>query len=281
MNQPPGNGYPPGYPYPQQPGQQPQVSQFSAQPQQGYPQQPQQGYPQQQQGYPQQPQQQQQYGQPQQQYGQPQQPQGYPQQPQQQQYGQPQQQQGYPQQPQPQQQQYGQPQQQQYGQPPQQQYGQPPQQQYGQQQQPGGPPQQQMQGPSLSLGGIGTAGMPRLSFEGGDFSGDALKAAVIEGKGFQKPRLMGAIFMGLSIAFTVGNTVLVLVLSRYYPYLYSLGAIFGWGGLWLLVTGQPRATADGTNAPMWGRIGLGACLVVGLLVGIAMIVLPFEQYLIG
>ena len=138
-----------------------------------------------------------------------------------------------------------------------------------------------MQAPSLSLGGIGTAGMPRLSFEGGDFSGDALKAAVIEGKGFQKPRLMGAIFMGLSIAFTLGNTVLVLVLSRYYPYLYSLGAIFGWGGLWLLVTGQPRAMADGSNAPMWGRIGLGACLVVGLLVGIAMIVLPFEQYLIG
>jgi len=139
------------------------------------------------------------------------------------------------------------------------------------------PPQQGMQAPSLGLGGVGLGGMPRLSFDGGSFSPDALKAAVFEGKGFAKPRLFGAIFFALALAFTVGNYVLVMVLHRFYPYLYSLAAIFAWGGLWLLVTGQPRAKADGSKAAMWGRVGLAGFLGIGVLLGIAMVVLPWES----
>jgi hypothetical protein len=70
--------------------------------------------------------------------------------------------------------------------------------------------------------------------------------------------------------------VLIFVLHRYYPYLYSVAAIFWWGGLWMLITGQPRATQDGSPAPMWTRIGLAAFLVIGVLVGVAMVFIPWE-----
>jgi hypothetical protein len=195
MNQPPGNGYPPGGPY-GQPGQPQQ-----GYPQQGYgqPQQPQQGYGQPQPGYGQQPQQGygQQPQQPQQGYGQPQQPQqgygqqpqqGYGQQPQQPQQGygqQPQQpQQGYGQQPQQPQQGYGQQPQQQaqpgYGQQPQaqQQYGQQPQQGFGQPQAPAAMQPAGGGGPSFSasvggipIGGLNAAQMEKLGKFAGKFPG--------------------------------------------------------------------------------------------------------------
>lgn len=110
---------------------------------------------------------------------------------------------------------------------------------------------------------------------GSDFSKDALMAAVVQGKGFESPRKVGAGMFGLGFLFFLINTVLI-VLHFYYPYLYSVGAIFWWGGLWLLVTGQPKRTADGSQAPMWARAGLGACLFIGLLVGIAAIIIPWE-----
>jgi hypothetical protein len=69
----------------------------------------------------------------------------------------------------------------------------------------------------------------------------------------------------------------VLILAHfYYPYLYSIGAIFWWGGLWLLITGQPRKSADGSKAPMWARAGLGVCMFIGLIVGILAIIVPWE-----
>jgi hypothetical protein len=251
-----------------------------------------------QQGYGHAPQQQQQ----QQQYGQPPQQQGYAQQPPPG-YGLPQQQQAYGQTPQqqpygaPPQQGYGPPQQQ-YGTPPQrapQGYGQPPQQGYGQPQQgygqapPGGalpsqgygaplaqqPPQQQPMGNGpggmkFGVAGMGANGIPRISIGEGDFAPKKLMAAVTTGQGFENPRKMGAIMVGLAIVLGIVNTILVLVVHIYFPYLYSLGAIAGWTGFWLLVTGQPRANPDGSKAPMWARIGLGACLGWGLLVGIAL-----------
>jgi hypothetical protein len=291
MNQPPGNRFPPGAPpgYPQQQGypQQPQQGYPQQQPQQGYPQQqPQQGYPQQQ-AYPQQPQQ----GYPQQQ---PQQ--GYPQQQPQQQPQQPQQ--GYGQQPQ---QGYGQQPQQGYGQQPQQGYGQQPQQpQQGYGQQPGAPqgygqqPQQPQgygqqpgapqgygqpaaappQGGAPAMGlAMGPGGGLRVNFAGGDFSRQALMNAVMTDKGFHKPRVMGAAFFGLGFAFGIVNAVLLFVLHYWFPYFSLLGAIFGWGGLWLLITGQPQGREDGSGgAPTWGRIGLGVCMGVGLLFGLLYVI---------
>ena len=301
MNQPPGGGYPPGPPYPGQPGY----------PQQGFPQQPPAaaqppqaqvgqpgaakpfmgtalmpgapaipGMPAQQPQMQQPPQAQPDYGQPQQQqYGQP----AYGQAPQQQQYGQPPQQGQYGQAPQ--QAQYGQQQQQQgqYGQP-QQPYGQPPG-GYGQPGQAGQPGAMQQQAPQaggmpqFGVGGFGSHGMPRINVSGGDFSPAKLVGAITTGQGFEKPRKMGMIMVALAFALAIGNSVLVFVLHRYYPYLYSIGAIFWWAGWWLLVTGQPKHKADGTPAPMWARIGLAGCLVMGVLVGAAMCFFNWEHML--
>jgi hypothetical protein len=350
MNQPPGGGYPPGPPYPGQPGYQP--------PQQGYTQQPRQAAPrvnplagtqvmaerpqaapvaapaspnaqtmtqdqwttQQQQQVQwaqmqaqqtaqqaqQHAQQQGGWGQPQQQgqqgWGQPQQ--GQPQQG----YGAPPQQQGWQQQPQ---QGYGGPpaqgQQQAYGaqqgygapgQPPQQGYGAPgqPPQGYGAPQgypaanqggyagAPGGMQAPQMQGQqppaagglNVGFGRIGPGGMPRIKVNAGAFSPQKLTHAVISGQGFDNPRTMGAMMFGLAIAFSAANFALIFVLNRYYPYLYALGLILGCAGLWLLITGQPRTTADGSKAPMWTRVGLGAFVAIGTLSAASMVVLSFR-----
>jgi hypothetical protein len=157
----------------------------------------------------------------------------------------------------------------------------PQQQPYAQQQPYGAPPQQPgaaqshgMQGPAigLSLGG-------GLRYRGGDFDPQNLWAAVTSGRGFAKPRLFGAGLVGLAAAFVAGNYALVHVLNRFYPYLYSLAAVFSLGGLWLLLTGQPKMRADGAAAPTWGRFGLGLFLGIGVLLGVAMIVLPWEGWL--
>ena len=138
----------------------------------------------------------------------------------------------------------------------------------------GQPGQEGATGPKMGFN-VGSGGV-RLNYQGGDFSVEAMKAAVFEGQGFAKPRFMGAAFLGLAVVFIAGNVALIKVLNRYYPYLYGLAAIFLVGGLWLAIIGQPAKSADGTPAPMWGRIGLGACLAVGLLLGIAMITLNWE-----
>jgi hypothetical protein len=296
--QQPGFGGQPDYGQPQQPQYgQPQQPQ---QPQYGQPQQPQYGQPQQPQyGQPQQPD----YGQPQQpQYGQPQQPQyGQPQpgfDPNAGQYGQ---QPGFGAQPgaqppgfgappgMPQQPGFGaqpgfDPNAGQYGQQPGMPggYGQPGMPQPGM---PGGqpgygaPPQQ----PGAPVGGQGNmqVGIGGLSFQaptiggvnlgGSDFSKDALMAAVVQGKGFESPRKVGGGMLGIGILLFILNSVLVFVLNIYFPYLYAIGAIFWWGGLWLLITGAPKRNPDGSPAPMWARAGLGACLLIGLLVGIGSI----------
>ena len=238
------------------------------------------GAPPQQPAYPQQPQppaydpaaQQQQYGQPQaapqQQYGQPQQP-------------------AYPQQAQPgyDPAQYGQAPgapQQQYGQAP----GAPPQ-QYGQQPQQGGYPQQPGQpqqpgsgisGPSFGGLGVGPGGRLRVGFHMGDFSPTNLFSAVVSGKGFPKPRIMGLMMMGLSVAIFVVNTLLIMVAHIYFPYFYGLVPILWWGGIFMAITGQPQTRDDGGLAPMWSRIGLGAALAFGVLGGLVMVFVNWEPW---
>lgn len=282
MNQPPGgNGFPPG------PGQKPNFGQTQLMPggaygQPGAPQQPGYGQPQQP-GFPGQPQQPGFGGQPGFDpnaggYGQPQQP-GYGQQP-----GFDPNAGGYGQQPgmQPG---FGQPQQPGFGQQPGAMPG-----GYGQPQQPGmpgaqpgfgAPPQQPAGGQGnmqIGIGGVSfqapTIGGVNLG--GSDFSKDALMAAVVQGKGFESPRKVGGAMVGLGMLFAILNSILIFVLHLYYPYLYTIGAIFWWGGLWLVVTGQPKRSADGSPAPMWARAGLGACLVIGLIVGVLMIIVPWE-----
>jgi hypothetical protein len=113
----------------------------------------------------------------------------------------------------------------------------------------------------------------------GDFNPNKLWKAVISGEGYAGPRKMGILMVGLAIALTIVNVILMFVVHIWYPYFYSLGAVIWWGGAWMLITGQPKATDDGSPAPMWGRIGLGACLVVGVLVGLYMLWVPWEDML--
>ena len=124
-----------------------------------------------------------------------------------------------------------------------------------------------------------TPGIPRIKVDAGDYHPNKLWSAVASGEGFAKPRVMGIAMVGLSIGLTIVNTILVLFVHIYYPYLYSLGAVFWWAGLWLLITGQPQATTDGSKAAMWGRAGLAGCLAIGVLMGIAMIFLDWEHML--
>lgn len=230
MNQPPGNGYPPGgYPYPPQQGG-------------GYPQQQQGGYPQQQQGgYPQQ-QQQQQYGQ------QPQQA-GYGQQPQQQ-YGQPQQQAQQYGQPQQQAQQYGQ--QPGYGQQPQQQaaaYGQQPQQAgygqqqpaggYGQQAQAGYPGQQQagygQQQQQPQQGGGGGFGLPNVGIGIPGVGGVNLGAMNVAGLS-KRANTMAA---GMAFLFCFGAMLVALLFDVVFFFIHFPGS----GYIWYATTAIPFALA--------------------------------------
>jgi hypothetical protein len=143
------------------------------------------------------------------------------------------------------------------------------------QQQPG----QQGGGMSVGLGNVGANGIPRIKVNAGDYHPDKLWSAVASGEGFAKPRMMGLAMLGLAVVFAIGNAALMLVAHIYYPYLYSLSAVIFWGGAWLLLTGQPQATADGSKAAMWGRAGLAAFLAIGLLVGIGMCFFNWETML--
>jgi hypothetical protein len=126
------------------------------------------------------------------------------------------------------------------------------------------------------MGGFGPGGIPRIKVSTGDYSPDRLYKAVVTGEGFGNPRMLGLMMIGVGILFTIINTVLVLVVHIYYPYLYGIAAPIWWGGLWLVITGQPKQTQDGSPAAMWTRAGLAVCLVIGILVGIAMIRLNWE-----
>jgi hypothetical protein len=88
---------------------------------------------------------------------------------------------------------------------------------------------------------------------------------------------MGGTMLALAFVLVVVNVLLIRVVHIYYPYFYSLGAVIGWGGLWMLATGQPRNGADGAKAPAWGRIGLAVFLVFGVLAGISMIFTNWER----
>jgi hypothetical protein len=143
------------------------------------------------------------------------------------------------------------------------------------------PPQQGIQGPSFGIGGIGPGGIPRIKVGEGDFSPSKLWKAVATGEGYDNPRKMGVLMVGLAIALMIVNVILMFVVHIYYPYFYSLGAIIFWGGAWMLATGQPKAGADGSKAPSWGRFGLAGALAIGVLVGIAMIFMNWEAMLVG
>ena len=123
----------------------------------------------------------------------------------------------------------------------------------------------------FGIAGIGPGGIPRISIRTGDYHPNKLFKAVVSGEGYDKPRMFGLTLLALSIAFGVVNGILIFVLHLYYPYLYILAGPLWWAGWWMLIFGQPKTRPDGSPAAMWGRIGLAACLVFGLLSGLGMI----------
>lgn len=124
---------------------------------------------------------------------------------------------------------------------------------------------------NFGLAGVGPGGIPRIKVGVGDYHPNKLFGAVVKGEGYESPRMFGLVMLGISIAFAVINFVLIFVLHLYYPYLYILSGPLGWGGLWMVITGQPKVTTDGSPVALWGRIGLGACLAIGLLIGASMV----------
>ncbi|MGH7296948.1 MAG: hypothetical protein ACRELB_18560 [Polyangiaceae bacterium] len=134
--------------------------------------------------------------------------------------------------------------------------------------QPGAQPGQPQGNMGFGIAGIGPGGIPRISVRTGDYHPNKLFKAVVSGEGYDKPRMFGLTLLALSIVFAVVNGILIFILHLYYPYLYILAGPLWWAGWWMLIFGQPKASADGTPAPMWGRIGLGVCLAFGLLSGL-------------
>jgi hypothetical protein len=131
--------------------------------------------------------------------------------------------------------------------------------------------QQGLQGGAPSFGvGFSPGGRVRVNMAGGGFHPMALYTAVVSGRGFEKPRMMGLGFLGLSVLFFVVNMILIYAIRIYFPYFWALVPLFGWAGFWMAVTGQPLTQADGSPSPMWGRIGLAVCLALGLFGGIGM-----------
>ena len=133
--------------------------------------------------------------------------------------------------------------------------------------------------PNLGAAPLG-GGYPAAPSDGGDkdtsgslmddLSMDALLGAVTSGLGFAKPRILGAALSGLGLLFLIGNLVLIVGLEIYFPWALILVPTFGLAGLFMLVTGEPARRKNAAAAPMWTRIGLAACLILGVLVGIGL-----------
>ncbi len=123
---------------------------------------------------------------------------------------------------------------------------------------------------NFGLAGVGPGGIPRIKVGVGDYHPNKLISAVVKGQGYDNPRMFGLVMFGLSLGFTAFNFVLLLVAHIYFPYLLLLAGPLGWGGLFMILLGQPKTTPDGSPVPMWARIGLGASIGIGFLIGAAM-----------
>jgi hypothetical protein len=140
------------------------------------------------------------------------------------------------------------------------------------------PPPQGGGNVGFGLAGFGPGGMPRINVRTGDYHPNKLFKAVISGEGFASPRMFGLTLLALGIAFAIVNFILIFVVHIYFPYLYALAGPLWWGGWWLVIFGQPKTRPDGAPAAMWGRIGLGVCLVFGLLSGLGMSFMARSPY---
>ncbi len=108
----------------------------------------------------------------------------------------------------------------------------------------------------------------------GGFSYSAISHALISGEGFDSPRKFGAMAAALGFVILIVSQILISVVHIWFPYFYILAFPLFWGGIWMLILGQPHKQADGSKAPMWGRIVIGAVMVLGVLQGLAFAFVP-------
>ena len=103
----------------------------------------------------------------------------------------------------------------------------------------------------------------------GNFNYTAISHALISGEGFESPRKFGALAAAIGFGILIVSQILISVVHIWFPYFYILAFPLFWGGLWMLILGQPQKQADGSKAPMWGRAVIGAVMVLGVLQGLA------------
>ncbi len=125
-----------------------------------------------------------------------------------------------------------------------------------------------MQGPSFGGIGIGPGGRPNISVGMGAFNPNAIVKALVSGEGFDSPRKFGAMALGLGFGIFVISEIIIYVVHIWFPYLYLISFPLFWGGLWMLILGQPQKQQDGSKAPMWGRVVIGAVMALALLQGL-------------
>jgi hypothetical protein len=120
----------------------------------------------------------------------------------------------------------------------------------------------------------------RLGFSNASWSPGALWGKAMSGQGFEGPRKVGLIMLGLAAAFIAGNVLMVKIAHIYYRFLYAGGAVCLLAGLFLLVTGQPKAKPDGTPVSGGARFGFITSIVIGIGLGVFLNVYYWEHWVL-
>lgn len=108
----------------------------------------------------------------------------------------------------------------------------------------------------------GTAVAPKPLFVGG------FKEAIFQGAGLLNPRLSGLGYMAAGALCAGGTYVLVHVLGVVFIYPAALATGLGLPGLFMVVTGEPKARPGDESQPVLVRVGLMLSFMVGSIGGL-------------
>jgi hypothetical protein len=103
----------------------------------------------------------------------------------------------------------------------------------------------------------------------GGFHPNAIARSLINGDGFPEPRKFGLMAAALGFGILVIESILIFAVHIWFPWFYIIAFPLFWGGVWMLILGQPKAQPDGSKAPMWGRVVVGGVMVLGILQGLS------------
>jgi hypothetical protein len=108
----------------------------------------------------------------------------------------------------------------------------------------------------------GTAVAPQPMFVGG------FKEVIFQGAGLHNPRLSGLGYMAAGALCAGGTYALIHLVGIIFIYPAALGTGLGLPGLFMVVTGEPRARPGDTSHPILVRIGLVLSFMVGSIGGL-------------